>query len=50
MDSSIERGAFVFFRGVRLKESVSDLSSRGGHQQETRASAQPGGHLPDYAH
>lgn len=26
------------------------FSSCGGHQQETRASAQPGVHLPDYTH
>lgn len=35
---------------VYMHMSVSVLSSCGGHQQETRASSQPGGHFPDYTH
>lgn len=35
---------------VYMHMSVSVLSSCGGHQQETRASTQPGGHFPDHTH
>lgn len=46
----LKKHSFWDVCGYGVCTPVSDFCSCGGHQQETRASAQPGVHLPDYTH